>query len=389
MSELPDQRSLALRRAWPLAVALAVLAVIGTGFSCTSYGRTAVTSAFFLPDMMGRLPVRPVTWATDRPVVEHITLNYGSYQMPADIYRPGSGGQHGAMILSPGAPPLEPDDSRLVRLAGDVSRAGFVMLVPYSPDLEDEMIYPREVEAQIAAFEYLKAQPYVDPAKIGYIGISVGAPLAVLAAADPRISDEVAFVVSFGGYYDTVDLLTAVTTGVISYDGRDESWEPSSHTVEVMYKQIINRLDDAADRYVLTRIFINEKYEEPGDRDSLTPEGRAAYDLLTNRDPAQVQTLLDRLPPKPLEALQALSLKGRLQGLRAETFILHDRTDRYIPYVESRRLRDALEGQVKLHFTEVSIFQHIEPTANRAAHTLVIDSTKLFFLVCQLILRFS
>lgn len=389
MSELPDRRSLALRRAWPLAVAIAVLAVIGTGFSCTSYGRTAVTTAFFLPDLMAPLPIRPVTWTTDQPVVEHITLHYGSYEMPADVYRPGSGGQHGAMILSPGAPPLEPDDSRLVRLAGDVSRAGFVMLAPFSPDLEDEMIYPREVDAQVAAFEYLKAQPYVDPAKIGYIGISVGSPLAVLAAADPRINDEVTFVLSFGGYYDTVDLLTAVTTGVISYDGPAEMWEPSSHTVEVMYKQIINRLDDAADRYILTRIFIDQEYEEPGDRDGLTPEGRAAYDLLTNRDPARVQALLDRLPPGPREALQALSLKGNLQGLKAETFVLHDRTDRYIPYVESRRLRDALEGQVKLHFTEVSIFEHVEPTANRAARTLVVDGTKLFFQLYQLLLHFS
>ncbi|MGD0765564.1 MAG: hypothetical protein ABR978_04590 [Dehalococcoidia bacterium] len=389
MSELPDRRSRALRRAWPLAVALVILATIGTGLSCTTYGRTAVTSAFFLPDLMAPLPVRPVTWATDQPVVEHITLNYGSYQMPADVYRPGSGGQHGAMILSPGAPPLEPDDSRLVRLAGDVSRAGFVMLVPFSPDLEDEMIYPREVEAQIAAFEYLKAQPYVDATKIGYIGVSVGSPLALLAAADPRINDEVAFVVSFGGYYDTFDLLSAVTTGVISYGGHEESWQPSSHTVEVMFKQIINRLDDAGDRYVLTNIFIDGQPEEPGDVAGLTPEGRAAYDLLTNRDPAQVQTLLDRLPPKPLQALQDLSLKGRLQGLKAETFVLHDRTDHYIPYVESRRLRDALEGQVKLHFTEVNIFDHVEPTANRAARTLVVDSTKLYFHLYQLLLRFT
>jgi hypothetical protein len=211
----------------------------------------------------------------------------------------------------------------------------------------------------------------------------------VLAAADPRINDEVTFVLSFGGYYDTIDLLTAVTTGVISYGGHEESWEPSSHTVEVMYKQIINRLDDAADRYILTRIFIDQEYEEPGDRDGLTPEGRAAYDLLTNRDPARVQELLDRLPPGPLEALQALSLKGRLQGLKAETFVLHDRTDRYIPYVESRRLRDALEGQVKVHFTEVNIFEHVEPTANRAARTLVVDSTKLFFDLYQLLLHFS
>ena len=51
-------------------------------------------------------------------------------------------------------------------------------------------------------FQYLQQQPYVKQDKIGFIGVSVGAPLALLAAADPRINKDVAYVVSFGGYYN-------------------------------------------------------------------------------------------------------------------------------------------------------------------------------------------
>ncbi len=378
-----------MRRAWPLAIALIILLLAGIALSSNKYGRAAVTSFFFLPDLMTDLPVRPVTWVTAEPIKERITLTYGSYHMPADVYRPADGGRHGAMILSPGAPPLEPDDSRLIRLAGDVARAGLVMLVPYSPDLEEEVILPREVDALVAAFEYLERQPYVKPDKIGYIGVSVGAPLALLAAADERINDDVGYVVSFGGYYDTLDLLASITTDVISYDGHEETWDPRWHSVKVMSKQVIERLDEAEDREILTRIFVEREPEEADDVARLSSDGRAAYDLLKNSDPSRVEGLLDRLPPEALESLRSLSLAGHLEGLRAETFILHDRADRYIPYVESRRLRDALEGQVHLHYTEVNIFEHVEPTAHRAAHTLVVDSAKLYLHLYQLLLRFS
>jgi hypothetical protein len=196
-------------------------------------------------------------------------------------------------------------------------------------------------------------------------------------------------VIAFGGYYDTYDLLASITTGVISYNGHEESWNPKWHTVKVMSKQVIEQLDDEKDKEILTRIFVDQEPEPNDDRSHLSAEGRAAYDLLVNTDPSRVAELVDRLPAAAQEWLSSLSLAGHLGGLRAETFILHDRSDRYIPYVESRRLRDALEGQVKLHYTELSIFQHVEPTANRAAHLLVVDSSKLFFHLYQILLRLS
>jgi len=388
MSELPHKHSAALRRSWPLVPAFAVLIAFSIGLSCTTYGRAAVTSAFFLPDMMAPLPLRPVTWTTNEPVREQTTIQYGSRFMPVDIYRPGDDKPHGVMILSPGAPPLEPDDSRLIRLAGDVARAGFVMLIPFSPDLEDEMIYPREVDALVAEFQYLQQQPYVKKDKIGYIGVSVGSPLALLAAADSRINDDVAYVVSFGGYYDATNVLDAVTTGRISYDGVDETWEPDEHSVDVMSEQVINRLDDARDREILLGALVDREDWATGELWQLTPEGRAAFELLTNKDPSRVDELLSRSPSEPRQALDDLSLGGRLEGLHAETFILHDKADRFVPYTESRRLRDALQGQVKLHFTEVDIFEHVEPTMDRSPHTLITDSLKLFLHLFQILIHF-
>ena len=59
---------------------------------------------------------------------------------------PACRGSHGAIIFVMGAPPLEPDNSRLERLADSTARAGYAMLIPFSPDLEREFIDREEPE---------------------------------------------------------------------------------------------------------------------------------------------------------------------------------------------------------------------------------------------------
>lgn len=380
---------MSLRRLWPLLVALAVLAVLLGGLFGTRYGRLAFTSAAFLPDLMVDLPARPVTWFTSDPIRERVTVRYaGGKSMPADVYRPPHG-RRGAIIFVMGAPPLEPDDSRLVRLADSAARAGFVMFVPFSPDLDNELIVREEPDAYVAAFEYLERQSYVDPERIGFIGVSVGGSLALIAAADPRISADVDFVVAFGAYYDALDTLAAVTTGVIRYDGKQESWDPRRHTEKVMAKQLINRLPDSGDRDLLWKVFVDRETASSSELAMLTPTGRHAYDFLSNRDPARVPELIEQLPAAFLEDMRTLSPSLRLDGIQAEIFVLHDRSDRYIPYVESRRLRDRLAGHPKLRYTELSIFEHVEPHSEKGALALFLDGSRLYFRLYQLLLRLT
>jgi acetyl esterase/lipase len=378
-----------LRRLWPLLAALAVMGGLLTGLFATHYGRLAFTSAAFLPDLMVDLPVRPVTWFTSDPVREHVTLHYADGKtMPADLYRPPHG-RHGAIVFVMGAPPLEPDDSRLIRLADSAARAGYVMLIPFSPDLEREFIAREEPDAYVAAFEYLREQDFVDPDRIGFIGVSVGGSLALIAASDPRISADVDFLVAFGAYYDALDTLAAVTTHTISYGGREEPWNPRLHTQRVMAEQLIDRLPDSGDRDLLWRVFVDQENVSSSELDTLTPTGRDAYDFLSNRDPARVPELIERLPTAFLDDMRALSPSLHLDGLQAEVFILHDRSDRYIPYVESRRLRDRLAGHPNLHYTELTVFEHVEPHSDKGALALFLDGSRLYFRLYQLLLRLS
>ncbi len=378
-----------MRRLWPLFAALAVFLILTAALVSNRHGRIALSTAVFLPDLLVDFPVRPVTWVTNEPIREDVTLHYGSRTMEAEVYRPGDDDRHGAFVFAMGAPPLDRDDPRLVKLADAAARGGLVMLIPFSEDLENEFIAPEEVDALVAAFQFLREQEYVKPDKIGYIGVSVGASLSLLAASDARIEGDVDLVVSFGGYYDALDVLKAVTTETISYNGTEERWEPDRHTVIVMYKQLILRLENARDRDILWRIFIQRVAPSSADLALLSPEGRASYEVLSNHDPSRVDALLERLPPSVLEALRLLSPSRRVEDVKAELFILHDQGDHYIPYVESRRLRDRLAGRENVHFTELSIFNHVEPSSEKGALALFLDGSKLYFRLYQLLLRLS
>ena len=393
---------IALRRAWPLALALFVIVLLSAGLLCSKHGRPAIISALILPDMLLDLPVRPVTWFTADPVVERVTIDYGSGRILADIYRPPDDDRHAAVLFSMGAPPLDLDDSRLVKLGEDVARAGIAMIIPFSTRLDAELLEPAEIDALVGVFQYAERQPYVDPDRIGYIGVSVGGSLALLAASDARIAERVNFVVSFGGYYNALDALLAIGSRRIAYDGLEEDWEPDSHTIEVMALQLIVELSDASDRETLCKAFV-----DPGDRSrlcqapigrepvsptdvaSLTPEGRAAYDLMTGGALAGGDELLSRLPPATLSKLEALSPDQAIDGLRGEIYIIHDRGDAFIPYVESRRLRDALVGRERVHFTEVSLFEHVEPRLSSGGDVIVLDGMRLYYRLYQLLLKLS
>jgi acetyl esterase/lipase len=341
------------------------------------------------------LPFRPVDLISDAPRRERVTIDYQSRNGPrsieADLYTPASGGTHSGVVFSMGSPPLKLDDKRLVRIAEDSARSGVVMLVPFSDRLDDLRIEPEEIDALVAEFRYVQQQPSVDPKRVGFFGASVGGSLALVAAADPRIADDVDHVVSFGGYFDALTAFGAIATHHIEYDGVDEDWTPRAHAEHVMAYQLINRVDSVSDRALLERMFIDDEPATSEQLATLGPVGKSSYDFLANRDPAAVQALIDRLPPDAVAELDYLSPKTSIHNVKAELFIIHDRADPFVPYTESRMLQDTLrgEGGPKAHFDELRLFEHVQPKLHQDPAIVVFDSTRLLFRLYQLLLRWD
>jgi dipeptidyl aminopeptidase/acylaminoacyl peptidase len=231
----------------------------------------------------------------------------------------------------------------------------------------------------------------VDPERVGYFGASVGGSLALVAAADPRIADDVDHVVSFGGYYDALTAFGGIATDHIQYESVDEGWDPKRHAKEVMAQQLINRVDDRRDRELLTQWFLDGEPQEGEALASLGPVARSSYDFLANRDPKAAEGLIDRLPTAAVEELRYLSPSTSIHDVKAELFIIHDRADPYIPYTESRRMADALaEGDgPRAHFDEIRLFEHVEPKLTQRPDVITIDSTRMLFRMYQLLLRWD
>jgi acetyl esterase/lipase len=389
-------------RVWPLLLSLAILFGAPMLVRLNHHGRVAFDAALYLPDMVLQpdialgIPLpRPIELFTDAPSRERVVIEYesrdGPREIEADLYTPQGDGPFHAVVFSMGAPPLELDNERLVRIAEDSARSGVVMLVPFSERLDEHEILPEEIDALVAEFEYVQSLAKVDPQKVGFFGASVGGSLALVAAADPRIAGDVDHVVSFGGAYDALEAFGAIATHHITYGGIDEEWTPRRHSATVMREQFIWALDDADDRELLERWFLDR---EPGTADelaTLSPAGRDTYEFLANRDPRAVPALVARLPAKTVDDMEYLSPRTSIDRVAAELFIIHDRADPFIPYTESRKLEDHLRGRddIVAHFDELRLFEHVEPKLGQRPDVIALDSTRLVFRLYQLLLRWA
>jgi acetyl esterase/lipase len=381
-------------RRYRLAVAIitvfvVIVASLFAAMWAFSTTRAGLTTALILPDLFVDLPLSPLKLAGARPVKEEVTFPVNGRQVAADLYRPDDNDRHGAMLVVIGAAPRALEDEQAVRLAKSAARAGLVVMLPELEHLLADEMVPEESEEVVAAFQYLRAQPFVDPERTAIIGFSVGAGVGLVAASDVRIRDDVALFGSFGGYYDLYDVITAATTETITNDGHQTRWEPDDKTLRVLRRSLIYYVDDPDDQDVLTRIFLEDDDSARQELSGLAPQSRTIFNILDNRDPARAAELFAALSPEDQATLRRLSPSASLGGLRAELIVMHDRHDHYIPYVESRRLAEAARSVTEVHYAEMDIFRHVDPRVPPNPLTFLADIIELLFQVCRLMIRLS
>jgi acetyl esterase/lipase len=389
-----------LRRYWlAFAIVIVFVAMWGALWS-VRYSRVAITTVLIAPDLFGS-PVSVLKMIGDDPVREEVWLEVpeGRGLLVADVYRPKDGDVHGAMVISVGAAPRIRDHPGVVRLSTTAARAGMVVMIPQLYYPFQENVLPEDVQGLVDAFgtnveeiiasvEWLRQQPYVDPDRVGIFGASAGSGIGLVAASDARIRHDLNFFAALGTYYDLVDLISAITTESIHYDGVSEPWEPWLKSVRVLYNSVISYLPDAEDRDILTRIFVDE---EPGARElvgRLSPQGRDIYDAFEAKDADRILAFWGEVSPQDVATLREVSPSSVVAALDTELFIMHDRSDPYIPYVESRRLRDATMGNGhQVYFAEFDFLNHVELTSPSNPIAFLADLVKLIFYSWLLMLR--
>ena len=376
---MPDDR---IHRAiWVVLITLPVL--LAGCWTLAPPARAAVRTARLLPAFFVGLPVAPEAWGREAPLVSVEPIEAASGDAFLHIYRPPAG-RHPALLLSLGVNPAPPDDPRVVRLMGGLARSGLVAVLVQSAALDNDLITAEAPDLLVRAFERVEARPDVTPDRIGFTGFSVGAGLVSVAAADPRIRHRVALVEAFGGYFNVEDLVAAATTGTIRDGDVLLPCEPDPLVRAVVTKNLVAAVPEQRRHEAIYAALDGDA----GALATLDGHARAVYDVLTNTDPTRAAALYARLPAAQRAGLRFVSPAAHIDGLVAPIFLMHDRGDELIPYVESRRFRAALlEAGRAPYASEFDIFKHVDPTRGGKPLVVARDMVKLFMHVQAVLVR--
>ncbi len=380
----------ARRRGWPTTTrlllartALGLLFVVGAVTSLVPGGRAMARGALVLWPVLTASQPAPYVAVSEGVRHTQLTISSASGPVYLDVYAPMTPvppvpGARGGLLFIPGV-----GDNRtvpqLVNLSESLARSGEVIMEMTTPTLIAYSLAPADSDAVVQAFERLAHWPGVGAERVGIVGFSGGGPLACLAAVDPRIRDQVAFIVSFGGYYNVGDVLGDFGRRALLVDGRRQPWAPTAVPLEVLANVLATRLPEPdATELQGAFAFDNPLPLTPAQVAQLTPEGQAAYHLLAGDEPGQENANIATLEPVAGDLLNALSPSSVVGQIRAPVYLLHDRGDTSLPFTEAR---DFAAELARLHhrydYVELTIFDHTQVRTGLPLGEVIVDGSQL------------
>ncbi len=311
------------------------------------------------------------------PKIERSSLSFPAKgrTISADLYRrPGALDRPGLLVIH-GLAEAGKGDPHLIRFAKTMARAGFAVLVPEFPGLSSFRVRRESVAAAAAAFDHLVSRvPRVRRKDSGILGISFGGGIGLLAAAEPGIRRKAAYVVSFGGYYDLANVIRYYTTRRYAYGKEKGLGTPAPWAKWYLVLKNLDFLEGPADRRIFETLSRRKLRDESADvselAETLSPAGRALYDVLANADFSRFPKLYKRISPRLRRLLKGLSLSEKVRDVQADLILSHGIPDPLIPHTETLRLADALKGRTNLSVTLLRLFRHVDPAKNGKTESL-------------------
>jgi len=270
-----------------------------------------------------QIPFKPLHSVTPKPKLEKVKFGPSAdgQKIVGDLFIPKGANKNPALIVAMGVKTSDKDKPILLGFSDTLARLGYVVLWPRLEQLENNVIKLEEPQTFIEAFNYLQERNEVDKNRISYVGLSVGSSLSLVAAEDKTINDKVRSIVFFGGYYNIIDYLSSLSTKEIILDQKIIKWEPA--------KTAVDHAQEILEKEALTL---------------------ALFDKKTPLDP----TLTKRL--------SRFSPDQNIDSLKAKIFILHEKSDTFVPYTESIKLKQALEKKkVSIAYHQANLFEHVQP----------------------------
>jgi fermentation-respiration switch protein FrsA (DUF1100 family) len=353
-----------------LACALTILA-LGLPFALLAPpAQIAFRTAALLPAFFGQ------SWfSTSAIAVDDQPLS-GSRMLS---YRPRTG-RNPALIISLGVEPAPPDDPRVVSLLRGLAGIGIDATLVESDELDAGRLSSNAPKLLVSAFEKTSQQPFVIPDRVGFLGLSAGGSLALIASADPRIAQKVRLIEAVGAYDRLLTLARSVVTTSLA---GGETWLPAPLARDAVRTNLI-ALAPPADQQALQSA-ADEANVSPAD---LSPTGAAILGLISAKSGSDFDNAARFLPLQTLASLNQLSPASVLTNTQAPVFLIVDRSDSYVPAGESAAIAEQLRrSNDSVYFSHFDIFRHVEPGAGAAPLTLARNLVRLFFHIASVLAR--
>ncbi len=301
------------------------------------------------------------------PVVTQAQYEAAGRTIDATLYLPSEGEPpYPGLVVNHGVAAGGRDDPRLVNFADAMARAGFAVLAPDFVNLREFRVRLTDVDELVASYQYLASREDVDERRVGMFGLSYAGGLALLAATDERINQDVAFLFLLGAYYDLRHIVTYMTTGYFREDGEWVYLEPRNVGRWGFLLNSVELVETESDREPLRRIAERRYDDADADVSDLLPElsdeGRLIFDAMTNDDPERAQELIARLNPRIRRYLDELSPANSLDRVRARLIIGHGYDDSMMPYTESILIAENAPPQAEVHLELLESIQHVDVT---------------------------
>jgi dienelactone hydrolase len=328
-----------------LLLAAAALVGVACGPSVPAATQTLrLIPAFF---RFGKSPLL----AFGAPKVDEKDIDLGPQHPGATVhlYCPASGA-HPTMLISLGIDPAPSDDPRVVSLVTGMARDGISAALVDSPDLEAGRLTPTAPDLLVDAFQRVAAEPSVQPNHIGILGLSVGGSLALDAAADPRISEQVRLVEAVGAFNSLQTLARSVVTETQISGGVASPWEPAPLARSAIPENLVALIGPA---------------NSPA--------------LLDAASPQSFDAAVAALPPYEASTLNLLSPQSHLSQIRAPVYLMVDEADPLIPPTESQAIAKGIrDSGGRVHISTFQILRHVEPGGGKPPLTMAGDLIGLF-----------
>ncbi len=284
-------------------------------------------------------------------------------------------------VVLHGMTPLGRVHPELKRFTRALAAAGGTVLVPEIREWTELDFAPGRAQAIVrGAVDWLQGQPGIAPGGVILMGISFGAPQALIAASDRAVAAKLRGVVGWGGYADIERTFRFSFTGEHEWEGVAYRQPPDPYARWVIGANCLSHAPGLDARNVvapaLRRLATRagerqfEAWNASSDpfkveiRRGLPPADRSLFDLFAppaaeEPDRHASEAIVAELAPAARSSIPLIEPLRQIERLPLPARLLHARADQVIPFSETLRTAEWLDSKgVSLSTRLTGLFTH-------------------------------